>query len=87
MFRLNQMVRWGQFKQAFWMLEHGADANIAYQLGWTSMHQAASRGNEKMMKALLMADGDPTLKDRTGNTPFQVARSRNNHKIVELLGG
>jgi ankyrin repeat protein len=82
---LNQMIRWGQFKQALWMLERGASPNIADQDGWTAVHQAASRGNEKMLREVLDAGGDTTRKDNNGDTPLIVALARGRPKIIALL--
>lgn len=82
---LNQMIRWGQFKQAVWMLQHGASPNVADQQGWTAVHQAASRGNETMLKAVLAAGGDLTRKDSDGNTPLIVALARGRPKIIAIL--
>lgn len=82
---LNQMIRWGQFKQALWLLERGASPNVADQEGWTAVHQAASRGNEKMLRAVLDAGGDPKRHDKEGNTPLDIAQARRRPKINELL--
>jgi len=70
---LNNLVRWGQFRPAKWLLAHGASPNIADRRGWTAMHQAASRGNEKMLRALLEAGGDLKRKDREGRQPGDIA--------------
>jgi ankyrin repeat protein len=82
---LNQMIRWGQMRQALWMLEHGASPNVADENGWTAVHQAASRGNERMMQAVLEAGGDPSRRDKDGDTPLDVAKSRLRPKLVKLL--
>ncbi len=79
---LNDLVRWGQFKQARLLLARGASPNVADDRGWTAVHQAASRGNVKMMEDLLAAGGDRTRRDKTGATPLDVARVR---EIVALL--
>ena len=52
---LNQMIRWGRVTEALWLLEHGADPNLADARGWTAVHQAKSRGNKKMLEAVLRA--------------------------------
>lgn len=81
------MIRWGQFKQALWLLERGASPNVADEQGWTAVHQAASRGNEKMLKAVLDTGGDPNRQDRQGHTPLDIAQARRRPKIIALLGG
>lgn len=82
---LNQLVRWGQFKPALWLLERGASPNIRDARGWTAVHQAASRGNERMLQALLKAGADVTIKDAEGRRPIDVARAMKKPKIVQLL--
>jgi ankyrin repeat protein len=63
-----------------------ADPNVADDRGWTAVHQAASRGNEKMLKALLDAGGDAKRKDRQGYTPLVIARTSNQKpKIIAML--
>jgi ankyrin repeat protein len=70
---LNNLIRWGQFKPALWLLARGASPNIPDKRGWTALHQAASRGNEKMLQALLDADGDLKRKDHEGHVPRDIA--------------
>jgi ankyrin repeat protein len=81
---LNNLIRWGQFKPALWLLAHGASPNIPDRRGWTSMHQAASRGNEKMLQALLEAGGEVKSKDKEGKLPREVATK---DKISQMLEG
>lgn len=79
---LNQMVRWGRMKQAFWLLSQGASPNVADDRGWTALHQAASRGNERVVRALLDAGADRTMKDKQGNRPVDLTAKEN---LRELL--
>lgn len=79
---LNDLIRWGQFGPARWLLAHGADPNRAQGMdgsptaGWTSLHQAASRGNVKMVEDLIAAGADIRRKDAAGRTPADVARMK-----------
>lgn len=82
---LNQLVRWGQLKPAMWLLDRGASPNMPDARGWTALHQAASRGNERMLQALLKAGGDPSIKDAEGRRPIEIARATKKTKIVQLL--
>jgi ankyrin repeat protein len=82
---LNQLVRWGQVRPALWMLERGASPNLPDERGWTAVHQAASRGSERLLRAVLAASGDRRARDRSGSTPLDVARSRGRAKLVKLL--
>jgi ankyrin repeat protein len=82
---LNDLVRWGQFTPALWLLEQGASPNVADNEGWTAVHQAASRGNERMLRALLEDGGDRTRRDRHGMTPHDIAMTTKGRKLVRLL--
>jgi ankyrin repeat protein len=77
---LNELIRWGQVRAALWLLSHGADPNLPDPRGWTAVHQAASRGNARMIRAVLGAGGELDRKDEEGRTPKDVAR------VKELLG-
>lgn len=85
---LNDLIRWGQFAPAMWLVEHGADPNRAQpdglrdsdnqlldSAGWTALHQAASRGNVRMVEALMAAGADPSRTDRAGRTAYDIART------------
>jgi ankyrin repeat protein len=55
--------------------------------GWTAVHQAASRGNERMLRAVLEAGGDERRPDKRGATPIEIARERGRTKLAELFRG
>jgi ankyrin repeat protein len=80
---LNNLIRWGQFKPAMWLLARGASPNIADKKGWTAMHQAASRGNEKMMRALIESGGDIKRRDRDGRVPRDIATKDKIHQLID----
>lgn len=82
---LNDLIRWGQIPPMMWLLEHGASTNVADAEGWTAVHQAASRGNERMLRAVLDAGGDLTRRDNSGRTPLNVAKMMNRRKLIPLL--
>jgi ankyrin repeat protein len=79
---LNNLIRWGQLKPAFWLIEHGASPNIPDKRGWTAVHQAVSRGNVKCFRALISAGGDLSLRDREGRTPVQLAREMDRSTLL-----
>ena len=83
---LNDLIRWGQIPAMLWMLEHGASPNVRDEFGWTATHQAASRGNARMMRAVLDAGGDVTRKDRYSSTPIEVARTAKRPALIEMMG-
>ncbi len=82
---LNQMVRWGQFPAMYWLIAQGASPNEPDDRGWTAVHQAASRGNERMLQAVLDAGGDRHRKTKEGHTPLDIARLQRAAKIVKYL--
>jgi ankyrin repeat protein len=79
---LNDMICWGQIPQTMWLLERGASPNVADVKGWTAVHQAASRGNARLLQAVLDAAGEKRRKDKDGNLPRDIARV---DKIAEML--
>lgn len=82
---LNNLICWGQIPLLTWMLAHGASPNIPDKDGWTAVHQAASRGNERIMRAILDAGGDLTKRDKQRNTPIDVARLKGRSKLVTMM--
>jgi ankyrin repeat protein len=83
---LNDLIRWGQIPQAQWLLEKGASPNVRDERGWTALHQAVSRGNERLVKAVLAAGADRQAADHEGVTPRELARVMRRLKLVPLLG-
>jgi ankyrin repeat protein len=83
---LNNLICWGQIPQTMWLLAHDASPNIAdTENGWTAVHQAASRGNARIMRAVLDAGGDLGRRDKQGRTPIDVARSMGRDKLLALM--
>ena len=54
---LNNLIRWGQFTPAKWLLTRGARVDLTDERGWTAVDQAISRGNAGMIAALDKARG------------------------------
>jgi ankyrin repeat protein len=79
---LNDLIRWGQFAQVYWLLERGASCNVADAEGWTAVHQAASRGNERALRAVLDAGGEKARRDKSGQVPRDLTKSG---KVAEML--
>ena len=79
---LNDTIRWGQIPQMTWLLERKASPNVPDDRGWTAVHQAASRGNARMLAAVLDAGGDPARRDKEGRTPRDVTQSE---KLAAML--
>ena len=57
---LNNLIRWGQFKPAKWLLTRGARVDLTDGRGWTAIDQAISRGNKGMLEAIDAARGPKT---------------------------
>lgn len=49
------------------------DVNMQTEEGYSLLHYAADAGNLEMVKALLARGADPSLKSRSGATPYQMA--------------
>ena len=82
---LNDLIRWGQMSRALWLLARRASPNIPDSEGWTAVHQAAARGNARMMQALIGAGGDVTRRDHNGRTPCDVAKDAKRDKVLAMM--
>ena len=82
---LNDLIRWGQIPQMTWLLQRGANPNIPDGEGWTAVHQAASRGNARMLRAVLDAGGDVARRDHRRSTALDVARLMKREKLFGML--
>ena len=66
-------------------LAHGASPNVPDDAERTAVHQVASRGNERMLRAVLDAGGDLKHRDKLGQTPLDVAKIMNRKKLIPML--
>lgn len=82
---LNALVNTGRVNDALWLLERGASADVPGAEGWTALHHAASRGNRRVVEALLAAGADARRTDFQGHTPCDVARKRGRAEIAAAL--
>jgi ankyrin repeat protein len=82
---LNDLIRWGQMSRALWLLARKASPNIPDAEGWTAVHQAAARGNARMMQALIAAGGDVARRDHAGRTPYDVAKDAKREKLLAMI--
>jgi ankyrin repeat protein len=82
---LNNLIRWGQLQPAFWLVSKGASPNLPDERGWTALHQAVSRGNERMVRALLEAGADSTCTNADGESPAQMAARLHRGKLGVLF--
>lgn len=66
-------------------IEHGADVNARY-VGTTALHAAISQHiNIEIIRELILAKADMTIKDGNGETALDVARGYLNREIIELI--
>merc|ERR1712000_22494 len=58
--------------------------NVNFQdfTGWTPLHIAMKDQNEMMVKVLAKSGADETLKNRSGQTAFDLAKSYGNESII-----
>jgi ankyrin repeat protein len=82
---LNELVRWGQFGLARLYLSKGGAVNQPDDRGWTSVHQAVSRGNVKMLKDLLAAGGDANKAGDDGRTPRGMAKKSGRADLLQAI--
>ena len=68
------------------LLQHGADANLREQGGFTALHAAAQNGDVEILHALLMGGADLTIKSAAGKTAMDVAMEAGHEKATILLG-
>lgn len=66
-------------------LEHGADPNIQGKNGATALHATSQYKTNKDCVQLLLDHHALILKDKSGQTPKDIARKENHHEIVDLI--
>jgi ankyrin repeat protein len=76
----------GRIPETMWLLARNANPNVAdVENGWTAIHQAASRGHARTMRAVLDAGGDVGRRDQQGRTPIDLVRLMGRDKLVGLM--
>lgn len=69
-----------------WLLEHGADANLAWdERGDAPLHVAAQRWDVAMVELLVKHGADPLRPRADGRTPHTIAELHGNHGIANWL--
>ncbi|CAH2055095.1 unnamed protein product [Thlaspi arvense] len=77
-------ARQGQIATAKYLLDHGADPNIASELGATALHHAAGTGEIELLKELL-SRGVPVDSQSESGTPLIWAAGHDQKEAVEVL--
>jgi len=75
----------GWLKVAGFLLDHGADINIADGQRQTALHHAAQAGNKGMAELLLSRGADVNAKDFWGQDPLNLAAGKGFLAVVEVL--
>lgn len=71
-----------------YLLEKGANVNVVEKEDWNPLYYAANNGHLEIAKVLLAHGADKSQKDNfKGRTALDVAKYRQFHEIVKLLGG
>jgi len=81
----------GDTETVEFLLQHGASINGMCKYGFTALHLAAEKGNERAAKLLLTCSADPNAKSRisqkpvclTGGRVFSIGAS-SRHKYIFL---
>ena len=61
------------------LAKYGGDLNAQDRKGRTPLHRATYEGRVEAAEALLQAGADPSLRNKTGKTAFQIARKDAKH--------
>jgi ankyrin repeat protein len=77
---------WGRLEVVRYLLEVGARHDLRESFsGLTPLHWAASHGNIDTIRALLEAGSDPTIEDKFGRLPVDLAHEHGKGQHVALL--
>jgi ankyrin repeat protein len=82
---LGDAARMGQIKVATFLLDHGADINVAQRYGMTALHGATRAGNRAMVELLLSRGANVNAKDGLDETALHLALERNFPAVIETL--
>jgi hypothetical protein len=86
---LFQATEWGYTSTAIYLLDHGADPNLATCGSDTPCSQAAMRADTRLLKELLSRGADPNIPDCLGDTALHMLSLGGDDKkhveTVELL--
>lgn len=71
------------------LISHGADVHAKNNDGWTPLHSATKDWTYgiQVAKLLVSHGADVHAKDKNGKTPLDIARERNNPRVIEYLSG
>ena len=78
-------VYWKNFMAVHLLLDHGADANIAGDDGYTPLHIAVTKGNQNLVKLFLEKNALVNTQNADGDSPLHTAVSKGFFYITKLL--
>jgi len=67
------------------LLQAKAAVNTVDSRGETALHAAASLGSVRLVRVLLGAEADVTIKDKEGNTPADTAAEQGHTAAEDLI--
>jgi hypothetical protein len=68
------------------LLEHGADVNAKYgDSDLTPLHVAALYGHADVARLLLERGADPSIRDKHGRTPLDIARATRHKEVARVI--
>ena len=84
---LDEAILHGQVQVVTLFIAHGADVKRTHVLdNRGALHEAAMKGFASMVQPLVNAGADPTARDRSGQTPLDLALDyKNGNVVAELL--
>jgi hypothetical protein len=88
---LMQAARFGHLETSHFLIQNGAQINIANKHGWTALKLAVSNGHLELCKLLIEKGADVNSRDSLGDTTLRAAfmyiqyGKGNTKKICELL--
>ena len=76
---------WNNFMALYLLLDHGADANIGRDDGYTPLHRAVSEGFFDITKLLVQKGSNVNLQNKEGRTPIFLGVANKHEQLIKLL--
>lgn len=67
------------------LLEAGADPNARQESDYTALHEAASRGLDRIVRVLIAHGASKTAVNSEGKTPYDLARQKGHQAMADSL--